>query len=90
MKPFNVEYKSSLNVINKEIGHVHIMVDVNLTSKLSKPIDNSSNYIAIENKSSCIKIDFSSRKNTIRTLYATDTYVRYDPGISGSAIVDVK
>ena len=67
MKPFSVEYKSSLNVINKDIGHVHIMVDVNLSSELSKPADNSSNYIAVENDSSCIKIDLSSRKHTIRS-----------------------
>tara|TARA_B110000467_G_C17932038_1_gene270397 strand:- start:157 stop:567 length:411 start_codon:yes stop_codon:yes gene_type:complete len=90
MKPFSVEYKSSLNVKNKEIGHVHIMVDVNLTSELSKPINISSNYIAIEKNSPCMKIDLSSIKQTIRTLYADDTYVRYDSVISDSANVDVK
>jgi hypothetical protein len=90
MKPFNVEYKSSLNVKNKEIGHFHIMVDVNLTSELSKPINISSNYIAIEKNSPCMKIDLSSIKQTIRTLYADDTYVRYDSVISDSANVDVK
>jgi hypothetical protein len=90
IKPFNVEYKSSLNVINKDIGHVHIMVDVNLSSELSKPADNSSNYIAVENNSSCIKIDLSSRKHTIQTIYSPDIYVRYDSGTSDSATVDVK
>ena len=90
MKPSNVEYKSSMNVINEKIGHVHIMVDVNLNTELSKPIGNFSDYIAIENDSSCIKLDLSSRKNTIRSLYATDTYVRYDSGISDFGKVNVK
>jgi hypothetical protein len=90
MKPFNVEYKSSLNVKNKEIGHVHIMVDVNLTSERSKPIDSSFDYIAIENNLPCMKIDLSSIKHTIRKLYADDTYVRYDSVIFDSANVDVK
>ncbi|GJL78895.1 MAG: hypothetical protein NPINA01_18840 [Nitrospinaceae bacterium] len=90
MEPFGVWVEPAKNGINENKGHHHLLIDVDLPSDLSKPIEKDENHIHMEDGSACKDLTLSPGKHTITTLFAQGNHVPYNPPLSATITVHVK
>ena len=61
--------------IHEGAGHHHLLVDVDISGDLSKPIRKDANHVHMGDGSKCKKLNLAAGKHTIRALFAKGNHV---------------
>lgn len=90
MQTFGVEVEPAKMGVNKEKGHHHLLIDLDLPKNLSAPIGKDAQRIHMGDGSICKELKLEAGKHTIRALFGKGNHVPYSPVITDTVQIMVK